>query len=103
MTASIINGKAIAQEIRQQLKLEIDTIKERGDRPPCLAVILVGNDPAVKSMLATRRRLLLLVLKVGLSSYPRKRLKKSFLLSLKSSTMTMPSMASFSSYRFQNI
>ena len=41
----IIDGKAISQAIKDELKIKVDALKEQG-KEPCLAVILVGNDPA---------------------------------------------------------
>lgn len=41
----IINGRAIAKEIQQEIKQEISSIKRR---KPCLAVILVGEHPPSK-------------------------------------------------------
>ena len=46
MTAKIIDGNAIAKENLSKLKQEILERREEGIRPPCLAVILVGDDPA---------------------------------------------------------
>ena len=46
MSAKIIDGKRIASEYKQEIKSEIDSIVAQGHRAPCLAVILVGNDPA---------------------------------------------------------
>ena len=46
MTAKIIDGNAIAKENLSKLKQEILERKGKGIRPPCLAVILVGDDPA---------------------------------------------------------
>lgn len=46
MTAHIIDGKVIAQSIKDQLKQKTAALKAEGKRPPCLAVVLVGNDPA---------------------------------------------------------
>ena len=46
MTADIISGKEIAQEIRDELKTEIAEFKEKHNVTPGLAVILVGEDPA---------------------------------------------------------
>ncbi len=46
MSASIIDGKKIASEYKEEIKIEIQTIVSKGHRAPCLAVILVGNDPA---------------------------------------------------------
>ena len=41
--AEIINGKKLAKEIRENLKIKCEELKERGIEPK-LAVILVGND-----------------------------------------------------------
>ncbi|BFZ02740.1 hypothetical protein BsWGS_05779 [Bradybaena similaris] len=41
-----IDGKAIAQEINNEVKNEVEALKAAGKRTPHLAVILVGNDPA---------------------------------------------------------
>lgn len=43
--AKIIDGKAVAAEIREELRAEIDELKARGVQPG-LAVVLVGEDPA---------------------------------------------------------
>ncbi|MFW5500206.1 MULTISPECIES: bifunctional methylenetetrahydrofolate dehydrogenase/methenyltetrahydrofolate cyclohydrolase FolD [unclassified Maridesulfovibrio] len=42
----ILNGKETALTIREELKVEIDGLKEKHGRAPGLAVILVGEDPA---------------------------------------------------------
>ena len=42
MTAKILDGKALAQQIRQELKQKISTLQSS----PSLAVIIVGNNPA---------------------------------------------------------
>jgi len=47
MTARIIDGKAISQEVRAEWKLRVDALKARGITPG-LAVIIVGEDPASK-------------------------------------------------------
>ena len=46
MTAQIIDGKAIAKELRAQLKTKVEGRVALGARAPGLAVILVGADPA---------------------------------------------------------
>lgn len=43
--AKLIDGKAISAQIKEELKLEVAQLKEKGI-VPCLAVIQVGNDPA---------------------------------------------------------
>lgn len=45
----IIDGKKIAAEIREELKIEIDKLKASGKQLPGLAAILVGNNPASES------------------------------------------------------
>lgn len=56
MTAQRIDGKAIAQSIRTQLKEKVTARKEAGQRVPGLAVILVGADPASQVYVGSKRR-----------------------------------------------
>lgn len=44
--ANIIDGKAFAANLREQLKQEVDRLKEERNITPGLAVIIVGDDPA---------------------------------------------------------
>lgn len=46
MTAKIIDGKKISQEIRSEITKEVGELKRKLDKVPGLAVVLVGNDPA---------------------------------------------------------
>lgn len=46
MAAQLIDGKAIAQSIRDDIKVRVAARVSRGERPPGLAVIQVGADPA---------------------------------------------------------
>ncbi|HEY5680047.1 MAG TPA: bifunctional methylenetetrahydrofolate dehydrogenase/methenyltetrahydrofolate cyclohydrolase FolD [Pseudomonadales bacterium] len=46
MTASILDGKSLAKSLRADLAAAVQERLESGGRPPGLAVILVGNDPA---------------------------------------------------------
>ena len=45
--SQLIDGKKLAKEIREELKLEVDELKKQGITPK-LAVILIGEDPASK-------------------------------------------------------
>ena len=45
MTAQIIDGTALAQELRQSFKARVEALAAKGHRPG-LVVILVGEDPA---------------------------------------------------------
>jgi len=46
MTAELIDGKAIAQQIRAEVRDEIAAWVAAGNEPPGLATVLVGDDPA---------------------------------------------------------
>lgn len=41
-----IDGKALSSKMRDEIKLEVKKIKVEKGVEPCLAVVLVGNDPA---------------------------------------------------------
>ncbi len=45
-TAKIIDGKQVAADVRKHVSLGVQKRIQQGLRPPGLAVILVGNDPA---------------------------------------------------------
>ena len=45
--ATIIDGKALAKKVREELKIEVDELKKKGVFPK-LAVIMVGEDPSSK-------------------------------------------------------
>ena len=56
MTAQLIDGKAIAAEVRQTVKRRIEDRLRAGLRTPGLAVILVGQDPASEIYVRNKRR-----------------------------------------------
>ncbi len=45
-SALVLDGKALAKQIEQDLRVRVDTIKNKTGRTPILATILVGADPA---------------------------------------------------------
>ena len=55
MSAQIIDGKAIASEIRADIKTRIDARLESGKRAPGLAVIRVGSDTASEIYVRNKR------------------------------------------------
>lgn len=55
MTARILDGKAIAEEFRGELKARIDALKTRGITPG-LGVILVGDNPASRSYVTGKEK-----------------------------------------------
>ncbi|MBM94987.1 MAG: bifunctional methylenetetrahydrofolate dehydrogenase/methenyltetrahydrofolate cyclohydrolase FolD [Oceanospirillaceae bacterium] len=56
MTAQLIDGKAKAEAIRDDIRKQVSTRIENGQRPPGLAVILVGTDPASQVYVSHKRR-----------------------------------------------
>ncbi len=52
----ILDGKATAKSIRQELKIELEERLAAGKRAPGLAVILVGSDPASEVYVANKER-----------------------------------------------
>ena len=56
MTAQILDGKAIAESLKQDLKRATDIRLKSGKRPPGLAVVLLGADPASVVYVSSKRR-----------------------------------------------
>lgn len=56
MTAQLLNGKELAETLRNQLKADISQHITAGGTPPGLAVILVGSDPASKIYVNSKRQ-----------------------------------------------
>jgi methylenetetrahydrofolate dehydrogenase (NADP+) / methenyltetrahydrofolate cyclohydrolase len=46
MTARLIDGKAIAEQVDQDVARAVTKLMAAHETPPCLAVVLVGDDPA---------------------------------------------------------
>ncbi|ADC88977.1 Methylenetetrahydrofolate dehydrogenase (NADP(+)) [Thermocrinis albus DSM 14484] len=61
----ILDGKAVAEVIREQIRREIEFYVTKGLRPPCLAVVLVGDDPPSHIYVKNKR---LACEKVGITS-----------------------------------
>jgi methylenetetrahydrofolate dehydrogenase (NADP+)/methenyltetrahydrofolate cyclohydrolase len=57
MPAVIIDGRALAQKLKAQAAQRTQKLAERGIRP-CLAVILVGDDPASLSYVGSKEKAL---------------------------------------------
>ncbi len=56
MTAQLLNGKAIAEDLLARIKHRIELRTSTGKRVPCLAVILVGDSAASTIYVANKRR-----------------------------------------------
>jgi len=56
MTAQLIDGRALATEVKNQVRGEIDAALARGSRRPALAVVKVGDDPASEVYVRNKRK-----------------------------------------------
>ncbi len=56
MTAHLIDGKAIAANLRKQIAQRVEERRQQGLRTPGLAVILVGTDPASHVYVSHKRK-----------------------------------------------
>jgi methylenetetrahydrofolate dehydrogenase (NADP+)/methenyltetrahydrofolate cyclohydrolase len=66
MAAQIIDGKAIAAKVREDVARDVEAFTARTGRRPGLATILVGDDPASAIYVANKRRS---AGEVGIESY----------------------------------
>ncbi len=56
MTAQLIDGKAIAAAIREEIRQTVADRQASGHRAPALATVLVGEDPASQVYVRNKRR-----------------------------------------------
>lgn len=56
MTARILDGNALSQRLRAEVRERVAQRTASGQRPPGLAVILVGNDPASEIYVRHKRK-----------------------------------------------
>lgn len=63
--AKILCGRALAEQQQYQVSLEIKKLVAQGHRPPCLAVMLVGDNPASAVYVAAKQKA---CTKVGITS-----------------------------------
>jgi len=52
----LLDGKKTSQEIKEEIKLKVTSMKERGERVPHLAAVLVGNDGASLTYVGSKVR-----------------------------------------------
>jgi len=65
-TAKILDGKALAEKIQTELKVQIQTLQPQIGRPPGLAVLMVGDNPASAAYVRNKERA---CNKVGIASF----------------------------------
>ena len=56
MTATLIDGKAVAARIRADLALEVTALREKTGLVPGLATVLVGENPASQAYVSSKRK-----------------------------------------------
>ncbi|MFO8067805.1 MAG: bifunctional methylenetetrahydrofolate dehydrogenase/methenyltetrahydrofolate cyclohydrolase FolD [Bacteroidales bacterium] len=52
----LIDGKKIANDIKEEITKEVQKIRDNNDKNPHLAAILVGNDPASETYVASKEK-----------------------------------------------
>lgn len=53
---TVLDGKAIAQQIREEVAADVQQFTENGARPPGLAAVLVGDNPASQVYVRSKAR-----------------------------------------------
>ncbi|HEX19588.1 MAG TPA: bifunctional methylenetetrahydrofolate dehydrogenase/methenyltetrahydrofolate cyclohydrolase FolD [Acidiferrobacteraceae bacterium] len=66
MTAKIIDGNAIAKSLRSDIQGRVQQRTKQGQRPPGLAVIMLGQDPASEIYVRNKRKA---CVEVGIESF----------------------------------
>ena len=56
VSAKVIDGKAVAAEVRARVRAEVAEFKEQAGGEPGLATVLVGDDPASEIYIANKRK-----------------------------------------------
>ena len=69
MTAQLLDGKAIAQQIRQELAEEVAAFRQSAPFAPQLTAVLVGSDPASQVYVRSKGKQ---AVELGMASFDRK-------------------------------
>jgi methylenetetrahydrofolate dehydrogenase (NADP+)/methenyltetrahydrofolate cyclohydrolase len=56
VAAEIIDGRAVAAAVRERVAAEVSSFESERGRPPALATVLVGEDPASEVYIRNKRR-----------------------------------------------
>jgi methylenetetrahydrofolate dehydrogenase (NADP+) / methenyltetrahydrofolate cyclohydrolase len=56
MAARLLDGAAVAQQIRAEMRPAVDAFTAQAGRPPGIALVLVGNDPASELYVGSKLR-----------------------------------------------
>ena len=52
----LLDGKSLAASIKEEIKTEISVLIDAGERTPHLAAVLVGEDPASQTYVASKEK-----------------------------------------------
>ena len=69
MTATVIDGKAFAAKVRDQVAVHVDRLRDEHGITPGLAVVLVGEDPASQVYVRSKGKM---TVEVGMASFEHK-------------------------------
>ncbi|WP_439154738.1 bifunctional methylenetetrahydrofolate dehydrogenase/methenyltetrahydrofolate cyclohydrolase FolD [Yoonia sp.] len=69
MTATVIDGKAFAANVRAHVATHVDTLRDEHGITPGLAVVLVGEDPASQVYVRSKGKM---TVEVGMASFEHK-------------------------------
>ncbi len=61
-----MDGKMLSLKVRENIKIEVESIKSSTGKTPGLAVILVGNNPASQAYVGSKKKM---TTEVGMNSY----------------------------------
>jgi methylenetetrahydrofolate dehydrogenase (NADP+)/methenyltetrahydrofolate cyclohydrolase len=56
VTARVLDGRAVAEAVRAEVAAAVAALRAEGGRPPGLAVVLVGDDPASATYVRSKER-----------------------------------------------
>lgn len=68
MSSQLLDGKALAQKMQAELAQQVQALQARNGRPPGLAVLMVGDNPASAAYVRNKERA---CATVGIASYGR--------------------------------
>lgn len=69
MAAEVLDGKGLARRVRQELKEQVAALADGVGRGPCLAVVLVGDDPASQIYVSSKEKA---AARIGMTSIARR-------------------------------
>ncbi|PIE84579.1 MAG: bifunctional 5,10-methylene-tetrahydrofolate dehydrogenase/5,10-methylene-tetrahydrofolate cyclohydrolase [Bacteroidia bacterium] len=52
----LLDGKAVASSLAEEMRAEVQRLVQQGQRPPCLVAVLVGDNPASKAYVASKEK-----------------------------------------------